>query len=852
MGVIGREGEVARVRGLRAGEVLVVTGEPGAGTSTLLELAARDRRALRACGAESEARLPFAGLHQLLAPVLDRTDELPAGRRNALLGAFGLVEPAEPDPMQLGLAVLSLLSGHELVIVDDAQWLDRASLQVVAFAARRATAPMLIGARADEPLPDLDGLPRLELGPLSQRDANRLLDALPQPPTGSRRLRVLAEAAGNPLALTELSAVESSPGPLPTAERLVKVFAARAAELPERTRAGLLLLAAADGWDTNGWDTEARDTDGWSAVRVEDLEPAARAGLVRWTGTGFRFRHPLVRSALYHSAPLPDRRRAHLELAGRLRAEPDRHAWHRAAAADGPDESVAAELERVASRARARGGFAAAACALQRAAELSPQRAERARRYGLAADSAVLTGQGGWVEELAGLVAARTDDPALQALAGLRAGQAMSVTGRHDAAFAQLMRVDDPEGKAMATAAVVAYQTGDPAQREQVRARLASITDPVTRAFTAVVTDPIGAAGTPLPAPGAGAGPGGEIAQGTVAWLLDEHPAALRLFERAAGRVRCRLPDELGCAFGWARFETGRWDPALSPADSVARAEPAQVRAGAMVLEASVCAVRGDTTAARRLAEQALTTFGSTGSGLVVVRARWALGMAAVAAGEHDEAYAQFRRMFAADGSPLHFHQSFPGLPELAVAAVRAGVGRRAASVVDAARRVLGAAGSPRLRALLARAEAAIAPDPEPFFRAAVEPRTVRWPFERARTLLEFAEWLRRQRRIAEAREPLAEALDDFRRLGAHPWVWRAEAELRAAGRGAAPSPSGLAQLSPQQQEIVRLAARGLTNREIGARLHLSPRTVGSHLYRTFPKLGVTSRAQLGELLAAG
>lgn len=846
MAVVGREAEIGRVRALRRGEALIISGEPGAGKSTLLDIAARDRSTLRATGAESEMILPFAGLHQLLAPTLAGA-ELPEAKRTALLGAFGLVEPPEPDPMALGLAVLALLSRFELVVVDDAQWLDPASLQALAFAGRRLSGTrLLIGVRDDEPLTGLENLPRLELGPLSDREANLLLDALQQPPSGPRRLRVLAEAGGNPLALTELSAVESSPGPLPVAERLVKVFAARAAELPERSRAQLLLLAAADGWD---------------AVRVDGMEPAERVGLVRWNGTTFRFRHPLVRSALYHSAPIAERRRAHLELAEQLRDEPDRYAWHRASAADGPDEQVAAELERTASRARRRGGYAAAASALQRAAELSPDRSAQARRYALAADSALFTGQAGWVEELAELVVTRTEDPALRAHAELRAGQALSVTTRHDAAFAQLMRVEGAGTDVLATAAVVAYYSGEPAQLDEVRSRLTSMTDqdPISRAWVLAVTDPVASAGMPLPPLEPDAGPGREIALGTVAWLLDETPAALLLFERAFDRWRVRgpLPEGLGCAFGWARFEVGRWEDALraavDSAGSGARAQLVHVRAGAMVMEGAVHAVRGEIAAAGEIAERALSILDYSGSRMVTVRARWVLGMAAAAGGEHGEAYAQFRRMFTADGSLVHPHQSFSGLPELAVAAVRAGATDEAARIVSLARRRLGDGGSVRLRALVARAQAALASSPEQFFRAATGAGTAQWPFERARALMEFAEWLRRQRRIAEAREPLAEALDAFRLLGAQPWVQRAEAELRAAGGPvAAASPAALAELSPQQQEIVRLAARGFTNREIGSRLHLSPRTVGSHLYRSFPKLGVRSRSQLHDLLAAG
>jgi DNA-binding CsgD family transcriptional regulator len=832
--VIGREHEIERLRAHGAGDAVIVVGAPGVGKSALLDRIAADRSVLRARGTRSETSLPYAALHQLLAPVLEGAADLPAAQRDALLRAFGPVRGPGPDPMQLGIAVLSLVAGRDLVVVDDVQWLDPASLHTIAFAARRAPVPMLLGVRDGVHLPALDGVPRMDLHPLPARDAQRLLDSLPRPPRGAQRARVLAEAAGNPLALIEFTAGEGPPG----TGRLSRSVGERAAELPGRTRAGLLLLAA----------TDERDD-----VRVAGLDAASPAGLVHWTCSGFRFRDPATKSAIYRHAPRAERQRAHVALAEQLCGQPDRRAWHRGAAADGPDESIAAELERTAPLARSRGGAAAAACALQRAAELSPERADQARRYASAAEAALLTGQARWVEELAALATERSESPALRGRVALRAAQALIVSAPTDTAFTRLMQVDLHDDQVLASAAAAAYHSGDPAHREQVRARLASIADPVVRAWADAVTDPITAAGRPLPPPEAGAGVGCAIALGTTAWLTDDTSAALRLFESASERAGGPLPEGLGCAFGWARFDAGRWEEALgsvSHAAGDAAWELVHVRAGAMVLEATLRAVRGETRQARGLAEQALTTLGPGATRVSTVRARWALGMAAVADGDHAEAYAQFRRMFGDDGLPLHFHQSIIGLPDLAASAVRVGAAEHAARVVAHARDLLAEAGSPRLRAVLARAEAVLAPDPEPYFHAALGPGTARWPFERALAQLEYAEWLRRRRRISAAREPLAEASDGFRRLGAHPWVRRAEAELRAAGAAQASCPSGLGQLTPQQQEIVRLAARGLTNREIGAQLYLSPRTVGSHLYRTFPKLGVSNRSQLRELLA--
>ncbi|WP_246097922.1 AAA family ATPase, partial [Streptomyces botrytidirepellens] len=408
MTIVGRERESAAVLGVTSG-VLIVTGEPGAGKSTLLALAA-DRhqgRVLRMTGSESEANLPFAGLHQLLRPILDDAARLPARQRSALLGAIGAIgaeDTGPPDRLLLGVALLALLSDLAqrsplLVLVDDLHWIDTGSLEALAFAARRIDGEplaVLAGARdttgAAAPAA-FSGFPTLALGPLDASAAVQLLDRQPYPPTGGRRMRVLDQAAGNPLALVELARAYGTDGAypagdstaedlLPPTDRLMRLYAADLDALPEATRRALLLVAA---------DERA------VAGRIEALAPAEAAGLLRITGGGearrARFRHPLIRSAIYHSVPLAARRQAHRDLAASLTGEPDRRAWHLAAAAEGPDEEIAAALEESASRARTRGGYTAAVTALERAAELSPAPHDRARRLVAAAREAVATGQ---------------------------------------------------------------------------------------------------------------------------------------------------------------------------------------------------------------------------------------------------------------------------------------------------------------------------------------------------------------------------------------------------------------------------------------------------------------------------
>ena len=873
--------------------VLIVTGDPGAGKSTLLDIAADHARSaggrvLRAVGSESEAHLGFAGLHQMLRPVLGAAEGLPSRQRAALRAVLGLDECAEaPDPMVVGLAVLTLLSDLAetdplLVVVDDAQWIDRGSLDVLSFVARRVDSEpvtLLVGARTAAVLPGFDkGYERLELGPLDGEAANRLLDQQPAPPTGRTRVRILEEAGGNPLALVELAQATadrpseggSVEGPLPVTDRLERIFAGHAADLPDPTRRMLVFLAAADAVDAQAaaMGLPEADDKAW--------EPADRAGLVRQDGAGFSFRHPLVRSAVYHAASLEERRGAHLALAELLREEPDRRAWHLAAATVRPDQEVSAALQQTADRARRRGGFAAAAAAQERAAELSPRREDRARLLAEAAATAVFTGQLGWVEHLAAAVRECTDDRALLGKAALATGRLMSLGSHHTAAFALLMRVAD-EGTdarsplvldALAAAAVVRYYSGEESQQRRIQSLVSRMPDDASRAalraWVLAVSDPSGAGASLVPLlPGLIAEAEGDAQRLTalaiVAWLLDQTTLAARTFDEAFDQWRAHgpLPDGLGCAVGWTRLEQGRWAEARSVAADIAATASAagldHAEACAQVLDATVVSLQGETAAARRLAERALSLVDPLESRSVAVFAGRALGMAAVAEGDYDTAYTRFRSAFTDDGDPVHYHVSYTVLAELAAAAVRRGRQEHAAEILERSARRLGSGMSVRVAALIDRGRALLA-DPEhaePFFQAALaHPAGEQWPFERAQTRLDYGEWLRRRRRIAEARPLLSAALETFQRLGARPWIERAQAELRAAGIEVTDVvPSAFTELSPQQQQIVHLAARGLTNREIGERLFLSPRTVGSHLYRVFPKLGITARTQLRDVL---
>lgn len=911
--IIGRDAALARLRGLvdpvlRASQVLVVTGEAGMGKTALLADAAEQGRSagmqvLPVTGRESESKLAFAGLHQLLRPVLPAAAGLPGRQAQALLGALGLAaDPVAADPLLTGMAVLTLLSDlseHSpvLVVADDAHWLDRSSLDALAFAGSRLDAEpivLLVGARGQAPPSGFDrGFPELHLEPLSAADAGRLLDWQPRPPRGRARAQVLAQAAGNPMALIELAKVIAddpaasrrwAAEPLPLTDRLTAVLTSRFAALPEPARAALLRAAVADGPDLRAAASRGSGPD------VRALAPAEQLGLIKIDRTGPRFSHPLVRSAIYHSAPFARRAAAHRALASALHDQPDLRAWHLAAAALDPDEHVASLLEATAAQAQRRGGAAAAALALERAAELSPDPEDRARRLAAAASAAVPTGQGDWVQDLATRALAVTADPELRLTARHYAGWALAWSGRRTATLSALISVAEEAARdqqalawdALGSAATVAYQSGMPASRQAVSraldllerqgppppGRAPGFDVDVLRLWICASADPIGSRSQLLPHLRKIVGSPIEEPSlwriGSVAWLLDESDLAITLLQAAMQRLRA--PGVRGTSggsltvLGWAYIDTGRWDEALDvAAEAVGMAEANQmeiIAASADVITATVLALRGDSGAARRHAARALAAVDPAECGLVAARARRALGVVALADGSYLQAFTQLRGLFSEDGTPLHNYASYLGVADLAAAAVRADRRMEGCDVIEHALSRLDGRASARLEQLIARARGILA-DPARaeanFSKALSDPAGDQWPFERAQLRLDYAEWLRRRRRINDAKVVLTEALATFRRLRARSWMQRAQAELRACGvavTGAPAKPDALAELTPQQRQIVRLASDGLTDREIGDRLFLSPRTVSSHLYRSYPKLGVASRHQLRDLIA--
>ncbi|WP_411104842.1 AAA family ATPase [Streptomyces sp. cmx-4-9] len=910
----GRDGERERIRGLlaaaRGGEsgVLLVHGEAGIGKTALLDYAAEqatDGRVLRVEGIESEMELAFGGLHQLLLPVLDLVQTLPAPQAAALRAVFGMSGDGVRDRFTVGLAVLTLLSGAAaggplLCLVDDAQWLDQLSVDLLAFAARRLRAEgvvMLFAVRDGEAGAVVEGLPQLLLEGLDDGSAAALLEGLP-PYVADR---VIDEARGNPLALIELSAAltpaqragQLGPLALPEASsglsnRLRDGFTERIRLLPEATRT-VLLVAAAD--DTGDIGTVLR-AGAVLGVAVEDLEPAERAGFVLLSGTsgtsgtGVRFRHPLVRYAAYRGAPLGRRIAVHRALAQALGAEGQAHrrAWHLAAASTGPDERVAAELEGVAEWAGSRQAMASASAAYERAAQLSEDPLLHADRLVRAAQRAADAGQDERCAALADRVPLPLADPGVAArFARARAVVELGFRRPQTAARILLDSIDsigcldsinsvDAGGAGrpdlveplLVDAVHAAFAAGDAALMRDIAGRAPGL--PVMavpdRLFGGDVPGALEALrGLVAGGRGADAGVMERLMTGIYCQLAGDHEAAYGAASAAVAHCREQgiggwLPTTLHLlartALARGRFE----EAAVSAAEALRLAEYHDLAHRAAHLQAvlaALAAVRGQEGEARALAGAALEYARPRGVGRATVDALGALGALELGLGRAQAASEQLTAAVREAAHPLF---ALPLLPDLVEAECRAGRPERAEEPARLLAAWAASLGRPGLLALSHRCRALTGSDgmAEEHYTAALALHQDGNAYERGRTALLYGEWLRRLRRQVDARGPLRTALEAFEGLGAAPWEARARAELAAAGgeTGLSVKEDGLISLlSPQEREVVRLAASGASNREIAGQLFLSPRTVGHHLYRAFPKLGVASRTELAALLAS-
>jgi DNA-binding CsgD family transcriptional regulator len=906
--LFGRDRELRVVADVleRAGERgggLLVRGPAGIGKTSVLE-AARARaaglgfRVLAATGVQSEGGFAFGGLHQLLRPVLAKADILPVPQRDALRAAFGMTEGVVPDLFLIALGSLEVLSEAAagaplLLIADDAQWLDRPTAAVLAFLARRLDVEpiiLLAGLRDgyDSDLTEA-GMPELAVAGLDEAAAAALLEATDPGLDAAARARVLADAAGNPLALVELPAALRSahwgdgailPAVLPLTARLERTFATRAAGLPAPARRVLLAAAVDDEADLAEVLAVAGRLAG-PPLPADALDPAVAAGLVEADQASIRFRHPLVRSAIYQQASPPQQRAAHAALAAVLASQPDRRAWHRAAATAGADEDVAAELEAAASRAHRRGAVQVALASQQRAAMLSPDPGRRAGRLLRAAEMGFELGRHDVVDRLLAEAERYRPGPLQRArIAWIRElfhdgtpGDAQRV--RHLVQVADQTRLDGDTDLALNLLLGAAVRSwwadpGEPARELVVAAAEragAAECDPRLLAIVAAAS-PISRGGDILARLARVAA--ADVADPRRAWLLGMAAMAAGDFERgvrflsgAADGLRAQgrlalLAQALSLQANGA-IHLGNWAMAVTAADEGTRlaeetGQPLWL-AEMKISQAQVAALRGQHDTVGALTGEAERTALPGRLSHLMAMIQLARGMSALSAGRHADAYDYLRRMFDPADAAFQRRQFFGAIPYFAEAAVHSGHTGEARAVLAGVEPIAALTPAPKLHVGLAYARAALATgdDAEPLFAAAFDATAGRWPHDRARLDLLYGSWLRRHRRVTESRVPLRAARDWFDTQGLSWWADQARQELRAAGETShRRAPNAWDRLSPQELQIARMAADGLSNRDIGERLYLSHRTVGYHLYRIFPKLGITSRSQLNAALEGG
>ncbi|WP_242587341.1 LuxR family transcriptional regulator [Streptomyces sp. MST-110588] len=931
----GRDTELARIARLveegrqgRSG-ALVVRGTPGMGKTTLLDHAALlagaapargpaaastlPMNVVRLAGLEAEQDLPYAGIHLLTralpppgtaprpGPPTAPTPTpapLPRAQAQALDIALGRTAPAAPaaasatpaDPARhapdrflIGLAVLNLLAagGPLLCLVDDAQWLDRASGDALLFAARRLGADPVVMIFAARDGFEAPGLPELPLGPLDAEAQRRVLDEREPRPAPAERAAIIEAAEGNPLALAELRAAPSVFAPLPVSERVTTEYRRRIAGLPERTRLVLTVAAAAAG-DLTAVLRAAPEL-GYDAA---DLARAEAADLVTVCAGTVRFRHPLVRSAAYQAAPLSRRLEVHGALAA-VAQDPYVRARHRTATATGPDEEIAGELERIAADAWRRTAYAASADAYEQAARLTSDPRRQGTRLTGGARSALRAGQPERVADLAERAARLTEDPAHLAELAFVQAQAHIELQRgpaHQAVQLLLARAAQAAPHRRTTllgyAATSAWAAGDlpslrragllheelrppaPVTRPEARpgprpvpgpepepeADAAAVRVNVPRALALLAEGGYGEAFPPLAALVASVRaepprePAPRLAALDAALLSGEDEAALELAHAEVALCRAdgvivalprvlRLLAQAQLAAGLYREATG----SVTEAQDIARSTGVEHQIAPLnAVLAHIAAIEGDEERCRRLA--AASPPAAAGC---------ALGLLHLGHGRYQDAVRALR-----DVTGLT-----PGYPSVAAlmsadlveAAVRAEL--PAAAPLEQFTSWATATRQPWARAVAERARGLAEGTEEPL-AAAVRLHTGR-PFERARSELSYGEWLRRQRRRTDARPLLKSALETFERLKAACWAERARTELRATGEQitAGRAADVLDRLTAQELQIVRLAAAGVSNRDIAGQLFLSTRTVEYHLYKAYPKLGVGSRRELSAVL---
>jgi DNA-binding CsgD family transcriptional regulator len=874
--------------------VMVLRGEPGIGKSALLAYVAeraQGMRLARAVGVESEMELAYSGLQQLCGPMIDRLERLPQPQRTALATVFGLAEGPAPDQFLVGLATLTLLADvadqQPLVcIVEDAQWLDQASEQTVAFVARRLLAErvaVVCAARLGIGDGVLAGLPELVVGELGEKDSLALLlENLPGPMDAAVSRRIVAESHGNPLALLELprtwSVAELAggfglPESLPLTGKIEESYVRRLKRLPLDTQRLLVAAAAEPVGDPILLQRAAESL----AIDVAAVDTAVDAGLVTIAGR-VEFAHPLVRSAAYRWASTHDRHRVHRALADATDAEadPDRRAWHRAGAARGPDENVAAELERSAGRAQARGGVAAAAAFLRRSVALTQDPARRSERSLAAADASL---QSGAFDDALGLVAiaeAEALDEFQRARADLLRGHL---------AYASSPGSDAPSLLLKAARSLEAFDM-----------RLARETYLIAW-FAAVVRGHLAGGNVmleicravqTLPRPPDGPRPLHLLLDGLVLLTTEGHAAATPVLQRAAAELRnisaedvrrwgwaapaassavwddeglyaisarnlqivrdagafAELPQHI-LSFGLARTWIGDFAGVAAVIAETERIDAATGRYSGYLLP-TLRALQGREAEASALIASVVEQAASPGREGEATPAHWAAAILNNGLARYEEAKAAARKATWNRFNPWFAKWA---LPELVEAAARGGDADLARDALERLAETTQPAGTDFALGIEARCRALLADDDseDDLYREAIE-RLERRQLrpDQARAHLLYGEWLRRDGRRVDARQQLRVAYDMFVTIGMKAFAERARRELMATGEKVRKrSPETLAELTPQEEQIARLARDGLSNPEIAAQLFISAKTVEWHLGKVFTKLGITSRRQL-------
>ena len=901
----GRSRELVRLgqllTGIRSGHsgVLVVRGEAGIGKTALLEQLvehASGCTVARATGVQADMELPFAGLQQLFGWMLGSLERLPGPQRDAVEVAFGLRSGPAPDRFEVGLAMLGLLAEvaerEPLVcVVDDAQWLDQASARTLAFVARRLMAEsvaMVFAVRDPADEQTFVGLPELILGGLNHEDARGVLSVAIAGRVDERVVdRIVAETRGNPLALLELprgqSAAELAGGfgvssTQPISARLEQNFLGRVRSMPDRTQRFLLLAAAEPAGDP-ALLIRAAELVG---LGVDAAAPAEAVGLIE-IAEQVRFQHPLVRSAIYRAAPLVDRQTVHRALADATDAQtaPDRRTWHRAQASLGADEDLAGELERSADRAQARGGMAAAAAFLERAAALTPECAPRARRALAAAHAKYLAGSPQAALTLLESSASMAMDGLEGAMAQrLRGRIALHVSRTGEAApllldAARRLESFDPE-LARDThlealyAASVAGRLGSGMLEAATAARLAPAGPTPPRAVD-LLLDGLGVRYTD------GSGAAAPILKRSLSALLDEHghyEEDIR-WPWLATRVAADLfDDETWCLLATRHVQIARDAGALGVLQ-IALMHVSQMRvfegklegAAALIEEIDsiidatesrrinlpklmLAACRGDEARASALIDEVEHAAVARGQGAVLTFGEHARAVLYNGLGRYAAALENARRASAQD----ELHVSVWSLPELVEAAARSGKPELAADAVQRLRQRTQVAGTEWALGIEARSRALLSDDAlaEDLYREAIERLGhCRVALDLARAHLLYGEWLRRRARRVDAREQLRIAHASFVEMGAEAFAQRACRELLATGETARKRAIETTdELTPHEARIARMARDGASNQDIATELFVSRKTVEYHLHKVFSKLGISTRQQLEYVLA--